>query len=442
LVFLFILAGRGAPGRGQKPSPALTAPRESLRTPAPSPPLPAEPLHAGVVKRNLSFFDLLTGFGLPPEQIHQITKSAKPVYNFKKIYPGQTYELFGGGNGSLDSLRFSLDAETYIEVASGGETGFQAARKEYPFLLETRQASGIIVHSLFASLSEQKLPQELGVKLVDLFAWDIDFFSEIRKNDYFRVIYEEKTMLDGPQAKKQSRVGRILAAEFNLSGRNHYAFLFNNGDFADYFDADGKSLRKQLLKAPLNYTRISSNFSHRRLHPITRHYAPHLGIDYAAPAGTPVMSTGDGVVLAASYRNTNGNYVKIRHANNYISYYLHLSKFAPGIKNGAKVSQGQVIGYVGTTGRSTGPHLDYRIKKNGKFVNPRRMKLPPARPVSEERMAEFEALKNVQISLLQRIPIKDPRGQYFASGEESETSAPSGAGNIQDHYETYPSPSQ
>jgi murein DD-endopeptidase MepM/ murein hydrolase activator NlpD len=211
------------------------------------------------------------------------------------------------------------------------------------------------------------------------------------------------------------KIGRIITAEFNTQGQSHYAFLFDNEEeFADYFDEDGRSLRKQLLKAPLSYTRISSSFSHRRYHPVLHHFSPHLGIDYAAPTGTPVMSTGDGTVIKASRTRANGNYIKVRHNQNYITYYLHLSRFAKGIRGGAKVKQGQVIGYVGSTGYATGPHLDYRVKKNGRFVNPRRIKLPPAKPVSEENMARFLELRDRWLVELHGIPIEDWRTEHFA----------------------------
>ena len=218
----------------------------------------------------------------------------------------------------------------------------------------------------------------------------------------------------------------MIAAEFNTQGESHYAFLFENEEsMPDYFDFDGKSLRKQLLKAPLSYTRISSNFSRRRYHPVLHHYSPHLGIDYAAPAGTPVQATGDGTVMVATRNKANGKYVKIRHNNNYISYYLHLSRFGPGVKSGVKVKQGQVIGYVGSTGYATGPHLDYRIKKNGRFVNPRSLKLPPANPVSEVKMADFVALRDRLISSLSRVPIEDSRTRHYVDSDVQPDENPS-----------------
>ncbi|HER43732.1 MAG TPA: M23 family peptidase, partial [Candidatus Eisenbacteria bacterium] len=369
---------------------------------------------AGTVGKNSSFFDLMLACELSPQEIKDIERTAKEVYDFRRIYPGQEYEVYTASNGGLEKLTFVISDEHFVEVTkTGGEIA--AERKEYPFETVHRTASGIITHSLFVSLQEQKLPLELGAKLSDIFAWDIDFFTDIHKNDYFRIIYEEKTRHDG-----LTKIGRIIAAEFNTKGESHYAFLFENEEgFSDYFDAEGKSLRKQLLKAPLSYSRISSNFSRRRYHPVLHHYSPHLGIDYAAPAGTPVMSTGDGTVLTAARNKANGNYVKIRHNNNYTSYYLHLSRFGKGIKSGVKVKQGQVIGYVGSTGYATGPHLDYRVKKNGRFVNPRSLKLPPANPVSESNMAAFSELRERFIVALGGIPINDWRTQHYATDGET-----------------------
>ncbi len=374
----------------------------------------AEPSCSGTVGRNMAFFDVLQNCGFTPQQITEISKAAKPVYNFKKIYPGQSYEVFKDERGDFRSLRFNISEESYIEVISG-DNGLSVAQKEFPYETVTREASGIITHSLFAALADQGLPSELGYKLSDIFAWDIDFFKQIQKNDFFRVIYEEKKITGNNGEPGSALVGKILVAEFSTSGDSHYAFLFDNGkDSEDYFDQNGKSLRKQLLRAPLNYTRISSNYSHRRLHPVLHTYRPHLGIDYAAPVGTPVMSTGDGTVVAASRTRANGNYVKIRHNSSYTTYYLHLSRFGKGIHNGAKVKQSQVIGYVGQTGYATGPHLDYRIQQNGQFINPLTIKLPPVSPVSADRFDAFSLLVSDQISKLRQIPIHDPRDTYYA----------------------------
>ncbi|MBN2070535.1 MAG: peptidoglycan DD-metalloendopeptidase family protein [Candidatus Krumholzibacteriota bacterium] len=382
---------------------------------------PEAPALSGMVTKNSFFFNILRDAGIIPNQIDAIIRASKPVYDFARIQPGQYYEIFTGDGGELQRLTFSLKGtESYIEIVTV-DGDFVTTRKDYPFKVVIREASGIITSSFFASLMEQGLSNELGATIANIYAWDIDFFSQIRKNDYFRVIYEEKTMLEGPGSDEGPRIGNILAAEFNTSGDNHYAFLFENEDgLADYFDDQGKSLRKQLLRAPLNYTRISSNYSKRRLHPVLHTYRPHLGIDYAAPAGTPVQSTGDGTIMTASRTKANGNYIKVRHNSDFISYYLHLSRFARGIKNGVNVKQGQTIGYVGATGYATGPHLDYRVKKNGKFVNPRNLKLPPANPVREDKMMDYLLFVEYQIAKLNRIPVKDPRGDYFAEKTSEE----------------------
>lgn len=387
-------------------------------------PKPLEPSHAGVVSKNTSFFDLMLDCNVLPEEIKEVERASLSVYNFRRIYPGQRYELYADSSGHIDKLTFGVDEENFIEV-SRGNGSLTAERKTYPFEVEIKTASGIITQSLFVSLLNQGLPAELGLKITDIFAWDIDFFTDVHKNDYFRVIYEEKTRYDGLK-----RVGNIIAAEFNTRGTNHYAILFENEEnFPDYFDDTGKSLRKQLLKAPLSYTRISSSYSRRRFHPILHHWAPHLGIDYSAPAGTPVMSTGNGTVITASRTRANGKYVKIRHTHNYITYYLHLSRYAKGIRAGAKVTQGQVIGYVGSTGYATGPHLDYRVKKNGRFVNPRTLKLPPAKPVSEANMAAFAKLTDMRLEHLAAIPIQDWRTEHYASDNPQESNY---KGNIEE----------
>ncbi len=377
-------------------------------------PVEPEPTYAGTVSKNTSFFDLMLECGLSPQEIKEIEKSSKKVYDFRRIYPGQEFKFYADHIGGLNRLNFAISDESYIEVVrNNGE--LSSERKSYPFDTQHKTGSGIITHSLFLSLQEQDLPLELGAKIGDIFAWDIDFFTDVHKNDYFRFIYEAKTRDDGLE-----KIGLIIAAEFNTRGESHYAFLFENEEgMPDYYTYEGKSLRKQLLKAPLSYTRISSNFSHRRYHPVLHHYSPHLGIDYAAPSGTPVQTTGDGTVMVATRNKGNGKYVKIRHNNNYISYYLHLSRFGKGIKSGVKVKQGQVIGYVGSTGYSTGPHLDYRVKKNGRFVNPRKLKLPPAKPVSEENMASFSILRERIVTALTRIPIEDSRTRHFVESDRS-----------------------
>ncbi|HDH50186.1 MAG TPA: M23 family metallopeptidase, partial [Nitrospirae bacterium] len=225
----------------------------------------------------------------------------------------------------------------------------------------------------------------LALELSDIYAWDIDFLTDIRNGDTVKIMVEE--LWSGEVFRG---FGNILAAEFLNNGQMHYAFRFEHDGYADYYDDNGRSLRKTLLKSPLKFTHISSHFSRKRFHPILRIYRPHLGVDYAAPAGTPVSAAGGGTVLFAGYKGQNGKMVKIRHSGGFETYYGHLSRIPKRVRKGRKISQGDIIGYVGSTGLATGPHLDYRIRQNGKFVNPLKIRLPRGKAVPKSLMAEFK----------------------------------------------------
>ncbi|MFA4948698.1 MAG: peptidoglycan DD-metalloendopeptidase family protein [Candidatus Krumholzibacteriia bacterium] len=356
------------------------------------------PQFAGIVSRNMSFFDLMIKCGLDAPSIKLIEKAARNVYDFRRIYPGQRYEVYAGEDGNIESMQFSVGDTSYIDI-NIKDGDISAEKKDYEFSTRLKTASGTITNSLYLACKEQGIPADVGDQLANIFAWDINFWTDMQRGDYFKVIYEERIRFDG-----MKKVGRIVAAEFNTQGRGHYAFMFKNEDGKqDYYDENGKSLRKQLLKAPLTYSRISSNFSHRRFHPVLHHFAPHLGIDYAAPIGTPVMATGDAAVIETGRNSANGKYIKLRHSNGYTTYYLHLSRFAKGMHPGARVRQGEVIGYVGMTGYATGPHLDYRVKKGNTFVNPRKISLPPAQPVTNASMASFIDLRDRHLARLSSV---------------------------------------
>jgi murein DD-endopeptidase MepM/ murein hydrolase activator NlpD len=233
------------------------------------------------------------------------------------------------------------------------------------------------------------LPIELALELSEIYAWTIDFFG-LQKGDSIRVYYDEQ-YVDSTRVG----IGRIYAADFYHGRKWLEAFYFEAGDVHSYFDGDGKSLRKAFLKAPLNYKRISSHFTYARKHPIYKTVRPHTGVDYAAPAGTPVVSIGDGVVIEKGYKGGGGNTVKIKHNSTYTTAYLHLQKYGPGIAVGTRVSQGQVIGYVGSTGASTGPHLDFRVWKNGTPVDPLKMESPPVEPVPTKYRPEFDSIVTI-----------------------------------------------
>jgi murein DD-endopeptidase MepM/ murein hydrolase activator NlpD len=247
--------------------------------------------------------------------------------------------------------------------------------------------SGIIEYSLYQTIVDSGASPLLVNNLADVYAWEIDFFG-LQKGDHFKVIYE-KYIVKGEEAG----IGPIKAAWFNHMNEEFYAIPYDQGEGLEFFDREGKSLRKTFLKAPLKYNRISSHFSNSRLHPILKIKRPHHGVDYAAPKGTPVVAVGDGVVTKAGYSGGAGNMVKIKHNSNYETAYLHFWKYGEGIKTGVRVKQGQVIGYVGSTGHSTGPHLDFRFYKNGVAVDPLKVDPPSANPIKEEEMGNFRKTK-------------------------------------------------
>lgn len=343
----------------------------------------------GSIARGASFFVEMQRAGLEAAEVHNIVRASRKHYNFKRVKPGQKFDLFHNPSGGLDSLRFTIDTENVLTVRRV-EDRFVASRDTIPYLVEHYVTSGTIRSSIFATLQEQGANPELASYLAVIFQWDIDFFKDIRKGDTFTILYENRVFPDGG-----TRLGNVLAAQVFTQGRRHHAFRFKSAKGSTrYYDARGRSLQKSLLRAPLRYSRISSNFTRRRLHPVTRTYKPHLGVDYVAPRGTRVRSTGSGTVLAAARHAANGKYVKIRHNSRYTTYYLHLLGFARGIRRGVKVKQGQVIGYVGSTGRVTAAHLDYRIKVNGRFVNPRTIRLPSQRPVPAAAKPFFDIVRD------------------------------------------------
>jgi len=240
-----------------------------------------------------------------------------------------------------------------------------------------------IDRTLYHSILDANVSYELGIELSEVFAWQVNFFR-IDRNDFFKVIFDEY------HANGECiDIGPVRAALFYHQGDSFYAFNFDKGDEHGYYDENGKSLRKAFLKAPLKYSRISSRYTKRRFHPVQKRWKAHLGTDYAAPTGTPIRTVGDGEIIAASYSRGNGKYVKVKHNSTYTTQYLHMSRIAKGIRNGKRVRQGDVIGYVGSTGLATGPHLCFRFWKNGVQVDPFKVKVPPTTPVADEHMAEF-----------------------------------------------------
>jgi murein DD-endopeptidase MepM/ murein hydrolase activator NlpD len=336
-----------------------------------------------VVKQGETFFDIFKRNSLDVSELYHIGKASSDIYDLKNITSGQKYAIRLDEENRVLCLTYCIDDDYILNVTRTDE-GFSAKKVPVEYEKKIKHMGGVVEGNLVSSMDDLLL----SLKLSDIFAWDIDFATDLREGDTYKVVVEE-LWLDGEFKK----YGEILSAEITNNGQTYDAYRFQYDGEADYYDSEGNSLRRAFLKAPLSYRRISSGFTHRRFHPILRIYRPHLGVDYAAPTGTPVSAVGDGTVVQSGYKGQNGRQVVIRHPNGYVTYYGHLSRIKKGVSRGAKVKQGQVIGYVGSTGLATGPHLDYRIKLNGRFIDPTKLKMPRGGSVPESLMAEFEALK-------------------------------------------------
>lgn len=342
----------------------------------------------GRVGMQNTLYDILTAHKVSPRAINEVVRAARPLFNLNKIKPGNAYRLAFSDPGELLSIEYEIDDQKLIRLVKA-EGIFRARLDKIDYQTRRAAFSGRINTTLYEAVVGGGESPSLVVQLGEIFAWDIDFNTDLRKGDSFSLI-TEKMFRNGEYV----RDGRILAAEFTNQGRLFQAIYFNGGsDLGDYYTYSGKSLRRQFLKAPLSYSYISSGYTEKRLHPVLRKYLPHQGVDYVAPRGTPVVAVGDGKVLWAGRKGRNGIFVKLKHAGVYTTSYGHLSRLGKGIKKGAWVKQGRVVGYVGSTGTATGPHLDYRIRKNGVYLDPLKLKTSPSKSVPREQLKAFEALR-------------------------------------------------
>ena len=338
---------------------------------------------------------------LDKNDLSGILTSSKGVHNLSMISIGSLYSFqVDNEEKKVQKMHLAIDDMSFLDITRDAE-GFVSRKVVLPITKKTGSLYINITENLSSAMpSTHKEYHKLALKLSDIYAWDIDFSSDIRSGDSVKVIVEELWV-----GEVFKGYGDILAAEFVNNGKIHEAYRYETDGYVDYYDSQGKSLRKALLRSPLKFKYISSRFSKRRYHPILRINRPHLGVDYAAPTGTPVSSAGSGTVQFTGYKGQNGRMVKIKHRGGYTTYYGHLSKIPKKIRKGVKVSQGDIIGYVGSTGLSTGPHLDYRIKFNGRFVDPMKIKLPRGTSVPKKRMAEFRAIAdrfNIRLASIMR----------------------------------------
>jgi len=351
-------------------------------------------LITGRIKRNGFLSEVLLQHGVSMQEIDQTIKNSKSVFDVRKIRSGNNYILFcdSDSNGKAKYLVYEHDPQISYVFSFNDSLNITPFRKQ--ITSEIKYSSGTIKTSLWDAMIDGGLHPNLAVQLSEVFAWTVDFFG-LQKGDNFKVIYEELS-IEG----KSLGTGKIYGAQFNRSGSSITAIPFIQDGRESFFDIDGNSLRKAFLKAPLVFSRISSHFSSARMHPILRIVRPHYGVDYAAPIGTPVHAIGDGRVISATNEGGAGRMVKIQHNSVYATGYMHLSRFGDGISTGKFVKQGDIIGYVGSTGLSTGPHLDFRFYKNGSPVDPLKVDAPPVEPVTEENKAKFEKMKTVVLGLL------------------------------------------
>ena len=352
-------------------------------------------LDQGEVQSGETLGKILNHYGVSAVEIDRLDREAAQVWPLRNIRAGHRYTAFIHEDSlhtpHLDFLVYERNTSQYVVFGfhrcAEGRDSVSITLGEKEFTLKRQKRSAVIESSLWQAMVDGNMPYSLAAEVEDIYQWTISFFS-VQKGDGFTVIYDEK-LIDTVSVG----IGRIWGVKFSHYGKDYYAIPFRQNKRVEYWEADGQSLRKQMLKAPLKYSRISSKFSYSRLHPVHKVRRPHTGVDYAAPKGTPVMAVADGVVTFKGWGGGGGNTLKIKHAGGYTTGYLHLNGFAKGIHQGSHVSQGQLIGYVGSTGTSTGPHLDYRVWKGKTPIDPLKIPQEPSEPIKAENLEAFEYVK-------------------------------------------------
>lgn len=336
------------------------------------------------VRKNQNLSSILLPYNVSYATIDRLAKASKEVFDVRKLAAGKPYTIFCRKDSTGLATCFVYENSATEFVVFDMRDSLNIYKGQKPVEKRTRYVSGEVSSSLYVNLQKLGADPVLAIELSEIYAWTIDFYR-IQKGDAFEVLYVEN-FVDG----KSVGVDRILASTFAHFGKPIKAYYFEGENEKGYFDEEGNNLKKAFLQAPVKFSRISSGYSMRRFHPVQKRFKAHLGTDYAAPKGTPIMAVGDGVITEARYKANNGNYVKMRHNSVYSTQYLHMSKIKSGIKPGVRVSQGDIIGYVGSTGLATGPHVCFRFWKNGKQVNHRREELPASDPIGKDSKVAFE----------------------------------------------------
>jgi murein DD-endopeptidase MepM/ murein hydrolase activator NlpD len=385
-----------------QPTPAAVAAPPAAAQPAS---LPEPVVLTGILKRGQTLAESLNAHGVSADRIHVLVSEMAPVLNFRYSKPGDRYDLALSPGGEIVSFRYERSPAEYYELTREGDRFVAAAHK--PEILRSRvRIAGLVDSSLYAAVEALGESRALAEDFAEIFAWDVDFSRGVRRGDEFSILYERLSTRDAQGREHYLRPGQILAARYSTTDDDFRAVYFESEQGRGaYYRPNGEPMQRQFLKAPLDYKRISSGFTSSRLHPILGIRRPHLGIDYAAGYGTPVWSVAHGVVVHRGYQGGFGNLVKIRHVNGYVSYYAHLSRYSPGLRVGDRIDQKQVVGYVGSTGLSTGPHLCFRLAKEGEYVNPALMHARGGDPIPRRARGRFDAHSTDLLAALDPRPL-------------------------------------
>jgi murein DD-endopeptidase MepM/ murein hydrolase activator NlpD len=389
---LALLAAAMFLGVGSRP----VSPPTAVAPPA-SPPAPPAPV-VGTFGKGRTFQDVLNALGVAKDRAIQIVQALRPHIDFRRLKPEDQLELHHDSSGDLTKLVYRQSPIDIVEATRAGDQ-WTGARLDVPVDRRVVLVAGVLKDNLFESMERAGERPQIVMDFAEIFAWDFDFAADSQPGDRFRMLVEK--VFTGDQFVKY---GRILAAEYESQAQVHAGVYFKDKDGSGYYTPKGESLRRAFLKSPLEFTRISSTFSRGRRHPILGGIRPHLAVDYAAPLGTPIFAVADGTIESAGWSGGGGNTIVLRHRANFKTMYNHLSNFAKGIRVGTTVRQRQVIGYVGSTGLSTGPHLDYRVMKDGRFVNPLKQTFLPGQPISPSNHAAFAQASGALFAQLRGTP--------------------------------------
>ena len=356
--------------------------------------------------RGENFAGALQQFGLSANEVNEATAAAQRAFNLRQLRAGNSMSVGRSVEGTLRQIDYKIDADRVLHIVPQTQ-GFSAEVKEIPTHVEVAVVSGRLDDSLFNAVEETGESPEVAMRMAQIFGYDLDFYTDPRRGDTFRLVVEKKKYDHGETAG----YGRILAAEYVNGSRKYQALLFHDPSGRPaYYTADGKSLQKAFLRSPLKFgAPVTSHFSKARFHPILKTYRPHLGTDYGAPTGTPVQTIGSGRVMFAGRKGGDGNMVHVAHSNGYETYYLHLSRIF--VHAGERVEIGKTIGLVGMTGLATGPHLDFRIAQKGQFRNFETLGLPPSEPVNKRDWAEFAAVREKWVPMMEQGTAIQARAQ-------------------------------